>query len=455
MAYEDTSPYSSCPWITFHANALTLLDTLYGETCNPETKITRFITAVKRRFARSPTRGKKSKKQASKVIHIPGESFSRQQHSATNRSSRQPAPTSCRDRSPTPHPFSRDKADTRDKQQPASKGHRARSPTPPWRHRNANTRTFSQSTQHSFHIDTIQLNHSLPHSTESHSLNTSKSSLQDHPRCIPRSSTRKRISSSRIPILSKLRCHNSASSHKNKSLSRFKGASRIPVPHGKKIHMSMSTVEDNTDDEGSIHSDTSSVDSICDPIEMPRDITSMGKFCNSQGDTPIDTQDQDPSATMQDPSATVQPKQRRTSQTSEISPSRTLPSSQNTYNHIKQYIARPSSAKYHIRPPPLLHKAITSRPQHMASSKQWPALLPTPACSRSSIIPTSRQQLPVPSPAFNHFTTPVYHPLYLPVIILTLTDKFTKLLCQQGYPDTTHHKQYVHKGIQTDTITSL
>ena len=183
---------------------------------SPQTKITKFITAAKHRFARSPTRGKKSKKQTNKVIHIPGESFSKQKDTATNRKSCQPAPTSCRDRSPTPHPFSRGKADTREECQPTSNSHRARSPTPPWRRRNANTWTFSQSINHSFHIDTIQLHHSSPHSTESHSLKTTKSSLQDLPRCIPRPSTRKHVNSSRVPIPSKLRCHNLASSHKNK-----------------------------------------------------------------------------------------------------------------------------------------------------------------------------------------------------------------------------------------------
>ena len=190
-----------------------LLDTLYGETCSPQTKIAKFITAAKRRFARSPTRGKKSKKQTYKVIHIPGESCSKQKATATNRQSCQPAPTSCRDRSLTPHPFGRGKADTREERQPTSNSHRARSPTPPRRCRsptpprrcrNANTRTFSQSINHSFHIDTIQLHHSSSHSNVSHSLNTTKSSLQDQSRCIPRPSTRKRVNSSRIPIPSKL-----------------------------------------------------------------------------------------------------------------------------------------------------------------------------------------------------------------------------------------------------------
>ena len=409
-----------------------------------------------------------SKKQTNKVIHIPGESFSKQKATATNRKSCQPAPTSCRDRSLIPHPFGRGKADTREEQQPTSNSHRARSPTPPQRCRNANTRTFLQSIDHSFHIDTIQLHHSSPHSTVSHSLNTTKSSLQDQSRCIPGPSTRKRVSSSRIPIPSKLWRHNLASSHKNKPQSCYKGVSHIPVPHGRKKHIVKSNTKDNayedasfssdTDSVDSVSSDTNSVDSIHDQIEMPRDTTATNKVHVSQGDTRVITQNQDLSAT-------GQPKQHKTSQLTETSPSRSTLPSQNTDHHIKQCIPGPLSAKYNTGPPPVLPKATTSRPQHMAIRRQWPALLPTPACSRSPTIPSSRQQLPVPSPAFNHLSTPVYHgavtkpphltPLYLPVIVLTLTDKFTKLLCQQGYPDTTHQKQYVHKGIQTNTVTPL
>ena len=161
----------------------------------------------------------------------------------------------------------------------------------------------------------------------------------------------------------------------------------------------------------------------------------------------------------------MQSKQHRTPQLTETSTPMPTPSYQNTYNHKKQYITGPLSAKYNTGPPPLLLKAATSRPHHVASSKQWPALLPTPVCSRSPTIPDCRQQLPMPSPMFNHFTSPAYNaavtkvphhtPLYLPVIILTLTDKFTKLLCQQGNQDTIHQKQYIHRGIQTDTITPL
>ena len=315
-----------------------------------------------------------------------------------------------------------------------------------------------QKDNHSFHINTIQLHQGSSHSTESQSINTTNTSLQDQFRCIPGPSTRKRVNSSRIPILSKLRCHNLASSHKNKPQCRYKGVSHIPVPHRRKKHLVKSTTEVTAYEEASNLSDTDSVDSVCDHMDSPRDTTATNKLCNSQGDTPVNTQDQDLSAT-------GQPKQHRTSQPTETSPSRSILPSLNTHYHVKRYITRPLSAKYNTGPPPLLLKATTSRPQHVASSKQQPALLPTPVCSRSPATPNSRQQLPVPSPVFNHFTTPAYYGavtrsphqtlLYLPVIVLSLTDKFTKLLYQQGYLDTVHQKQYVHKGIQTDTITPL
>ena len=296
MADEDISPYISwpgktrCPWILFHANALTLMDTLYGETCSSQAKINKFITAAKRRFARSPTRGKKSKKQAYKVIHIPGESCSKQKATATNRQSRQPAPTSCRDRSLTPHPFGRGKADTREERQPTSNSHRARSPTPPRRRRcrsptppqrcrNANTRTFLQS-NHSFYIDTIQLHHNSTHSTVSQPANTNNSSFQDQFRCIPGPSTRKRVNSSRIPIPSKLSCQNLASSHKSRPQSCYKGVSRIPVPHGRKKYIAKSTIEDHAHEAASITSDTDSVDNVRDQPESPRDITTSDQSHN-------------------------------------------------------------------------------------------------------------------------------------------------------------------------------
>ena len=164
----------------------------------------------------------------------------------------------------------------------------------------------------------------------------------------------------------------------------------------------MSNTKDHAHEDASFSSDTDSVASIHDQIEMPRDTTTTNEVHDSQGDTRVITQNQDLSATRQ-------PERHRTSQPTETSPSRSTLPSQNTYHHIKQCYPGPLSAKYNTGPPPVLSKATTSRPQHMASRRQRPALLPTPARSRSPTIPSSRQQLPVPSPTFNHLSTPVYH----------------------------------------------
>ena len=317
MADKDISPYikwpsnTPCPWIMFYTNALTLLDTLYDKTYSPQTKITKFMDAAKHRFARNPTRGKKPKKWVKKVIHIPGVSISKQKDTATNRQSCQPIATSCKDRSPTPHPHSRIKANTMEPHQPTSTSYRARSPTPHlWEHSNADARTFLQSVtippqkdNHSFHINTIQLHLGSSHNTESQSINTENSSLQDQFRFIPGPSTRKCVNSSCIPIPSKLWCHNLASSNKNKPQSCYKGVSCIPVPHSRKKHIAKSTTKDNAYKDASNLSDTASV---CDCIEMPRDTTATNKVHNSQGYAITNTQDQDLNAT-------VQPKQQNTS----------------------------------------------------------------------------------------------------------------------------------------------
>ena len=98
MADHDNT---QCPWTTFFVNAITLLETLHDETYSPQTKITKFINAAKCHFARSPTKGKKSKKQFKKVVYIPNNkqpchtvSSSKQKDMAINRQSCQPITTS-------------------------------------------------------------------------------------------------------------------------------------------------------------------------------------------------------------------------------------------------------------------------------------------------------------------------------------------------------------------------
>ena len=173
-AYINAPSKTPCPWTLFYVNALTLLDTLYDETCTPQTKITRFIDAAKCCF----TKGKKAKKQVKQV--------------AIDRQSCKPAASSCKNRSPTPHPHTRSRAETREPCQPTSTSSRARSPTPhPQVHSNVNARTFLQSItiplhkdDHSFYISTIQLHQTSLHSTENSSLHIENSSLQDHFRTI-------------------------------------------------------------------------------------------------------------------------------------------------------------------------------------------------------------------------------------------------------------------------------
>ena len=107
-------------------------------------------------------------------------SSSKQKDMANNRQSCQPTATSCKNRSPTPHPCNRSKADTKEPCQPTCTSCRARSSTPhPHEYGNTCVRTFSQSANkplqkdnHSFHIDTIQLHQNSPHSTEKSSLHT-------------------------------------------------------------------------------------------------------------------------------------------------------------------------------------------------------------------------------------------------------------------------------------------
>ena len=324
--------HAPCPWIMFYTNALTLLDTLYDETCTPQTKITKFINTAKHCFARSPTRGKKPRKEVKKVIHIPNKqlcqnvSISEQKDMAINRQLHKPVATSCKDRSPTPLPCSRSQADTREPHWPTSASYRARSPS------NTDVRTFSQSItiplqkdNHTFHINTIQLHQGSPHITKNKSKNTENSSLQDQFRCITGPSTRKCVNSSHIPILSKLLCHNLTSSNKNKPQSCYKGVSHIPVPHGRKKHTFKSTTKDNAYKDASNLSDTASV---CDHIETPRDTTATNKVHNSQGDTKANTQDQHLSTT-------VQPKKPSTPQPTKTSPPMPTPSSQNPHNHKK------------------------------------------------------------------------------------------------------------------------
>ena len=82
-------------------------------------------------------------------------SISKQKDMVINRQSCQPVATSCKNRSPTPHPHTRSKADTRQPCQPTSTSYRARSPS------NANVRTSCKVSPYHYKRTTI-------HSTSTH-----------------------------------------------------------------------------------------------------------------------------------------------------------------------------------------------------------------------------------------------------------------------------------------------
>ena len=112
---------------------------------------------------------------------------------------------------------------------------------------------------------------------------------------------------------------------------------------------------------------------------MPWDTTATNKTYNSQGDTKANTWDQHPSAT-------VQPRQHGTPKPTVTSHLLPILSSQNTHNHKKTIHYKTIVCNKQHRTTTI---ATVSKPQHMACSKQWPALLASLVCSRSPTIPNS------------------------------------------------------------------
>ena len=313
---------------------------------------------------------------------------SKQKDTVNNRQSHQLVAASCKD--------NRGKAGTRQSCQPKSTSCRTRSPTPhPCQHGNTCDRTFSkrfnksqQKNNNSFQIDTVQIHHNSPHSTEN-------SSLQDHFWCIPGPSTSNHVKPSCIPILSKLLFQNATSNNKDKPQKCYKGVSHIPIPQGRKKHTFKTITKD------SAHN-LPQTTNACNLSETPKDIITKNNACNCQSNTKTNTQDQHPSIT-------IQPRQYETPKPTVTSPLLPTLPFQNSHHHRKQYISRPLSAINSTRTLPLLPNATIPRPQHMANSKQWPELLTNPACSRSPTTTCSKQQPPMSSPTLYHYTSPAYH----------------------------------------------
>ena len=194
-----------------------------------------------RNLNNSPKNGASSKQQAA-LTHCKQQ----QTEGHSKQQAIMPA-TSCKDRSPTPHPcrsdntahssMERGREDTRQSGQPTARSCRNRSPTPhPCEHGNTCVRTSSKSTNkslwmdNSFQIDTILVHQNSPQSTE-------HSSLQDYFRCIPGPSTHNHVKPSHIPVPSKLLFQNTTRNNKDKPQKCYKGVSCITIPQCRKKHI--------------------------------------------------------------------------------------------------------------------------------------------------------------------------------------------------------------------------
>ena len=488
------------------------MDTLHAETCHTHTKIAKFVKAARHHFANpivSPIRGKKSKQQSRKMVHNPDNSqpchtvhSSMKKGKANNRQPHQSIATSCRDRSPTPHPhehentahssMNRCRENTMQSHQPKPLAAGIGAHPHPHEHCNICVRTLSKSTNKSLQmdvkssqVDAIQTHQSSPYSAEN-------SSSQDHFSCIPGPSTSNHAKPSHIPIFSNILLKNITRNNKDKPQICHKGLSSIPIPQCRKRHIIKTTnptqilqYQNNlsrpiansiTEDSAcnppapqnatknsacslpGLPYDTPIKDNACNLSRPPSNTATKNNACNNQGNTKTNTQDQHQSVT-------IQPMQYKTPKLTMKSPLLPTPPSQNIHHHRKQCIPRSFSATNSKTQPPLLPNPTNPRPQHIARSKQWSALLPAPVHSRPQTMTNSNQQPPLSSTILHHYTIPAYYGadtkepyhilLYLPVIILTITDKFTNLMCQQHHQNTNHQKQYVHTGTQTDLITLL
>ena len=168
----------------------------------------------------------------------------------------------------------------------------------------------------------------------------------------------------------------------------------------------------------------------------------------------------------QHPSAATQPIQNKT-------PCPTYPKQTRKSPLLPTPLAPVSSHKKHNLPTPPFRDSQHHCKQHIpgphctTGSKQWPPLLPNPTISGPQCATSSKQWPPLLPTTFYHHTILTYYeaytigpyqpqiPVYVPVIMSTLTDKFMNLLYTQHNQNTNHQKQWVHKGTQTDIITLL
>ena len=103
------------------------------------------------------------------------------------------------------------------------------------------------------------------------------------------------------------------------------------------------------------------------------------------------------------------------------------------------------------------YKHCISGPYSATSSEQKPPLLPNPFYHYAMPAHYEVGSIGPYQPQIMHFWPQI--PQYVPVIMITLTNKFmhlieqhTKLTHQQHHQNTSHQEQYLHKGRQTSLL---
>ena len=435
-----------CSWTKFFTKAMNQLTILHAARYPSHAKISKFLNAANHHFkhhVKSHNRGRSYKQQPRGVTsrlkhrqpHHSAQGSKRKGNSNVRKSHQTTTTTSCRDKSPTPFPCKCNRI-------------------------NEDTNNLSHMDTHLFDISTVTLEQNSHNSTDSADL----PSVEDH---LLQASSFQQF----YPKKHSLQDHFSPNSLQQQDSSTDQSfqdhssqeASFQLFPS--KNH----SLQDHFLQEAPLRQYLSEKHSLQDhslPKSMHQDCYSQihslqdhsmqkSSFCNCSSQKQLLQDHSSPKASLQD--------------------------------HLKHIPAQPT--EYH----PKQHHQWTSSPKHFQPPRKSP-LLPTPVYSHQQYLPgpvpgysqhhwkhgiprpyniaSNRNQTPLlPNPPY-HYNLPAYHktnnigpfkwqttnihpqvPVYLPVILLTLTDKLMNFTHPQHHRYYNQQMQHVHQGTQTTVTT--